>query len=411
MGIEPKFIPSPTKYDSSQTILATTWQGTKKIEVKEFPKPVITDPTDAIVQVTRTAICGSDLHFYTGYFPGMKPDDIVGHEWMGIVEDVGSEVKKVKKGDRVVSSFHLHCGRCKLCDMKEYTLCDNTNPSKEMEQQYGDRISGMYGYSHLTGGYAGGQAEYVRSLLADQTLLKVPDDMKNVSDAKLHFLSDIYPTAWHGNELAGVGKDTIVAIWGAGPVGMLAAKLAFIRGAKRVIQIDNVEYRLNFLKAKVPGVETVNFDKVDVVKTLKQMTDGHGPDAGIECVGMHYTKTTMHAAELKAGLETDSGDTVNEMLMAVRKGGRLGIIGAYADTVNHYKFGCFMEKGMHMSGGQCPTVRYWPHLIQLIKDGKIDPSFVITHELPLEAAAKGYHIFNDKLDNVVKVVLIPGKRA
>jgi threonine dehydrogenase-like Zn-dependent dehydrogenase len=320
-------------------------------------------------------------------------------------------VKNFKKGERVVVAFDIGCGSCFFCNKQLFSSCTNTNPTKEMEQLYGDRTAGMFGYSHLTGGHAGGQAEFARVPFADTNLLKIPEELQSVSDEKLLFFSDILPTAWHSVELGNVSKGDVVAIWGAGPVGILAARLAQIRGAKRVIVIDQEAYRLKFLQEKVPGTEIINFaqDK-DVVGKLKEMTN-YGPDVAIEAVGCHYTKSLVHTIQTKVGLETDSGDMLNEVIQAVRKGGRISVVGAYVGTVNMFNIGAFMEKQLTMAAGQTPCQKYWPTLLDLVQKGEIDPSMVISHVMSLEDAPKGYSIFNDKKDNCIKVVLKPSIKA
>jgi threonine dehydrogenase-like Zn-dependent dehydrogenase len=334
----------------------------------------------------------------------MQKHDVMGHEFMGIVEDVGSDVKNIQKGDRVVCSFDLGCGQCRFCkDLKLFSCCDITNPSKEMEKLYGHRISGMHGYSHLTGGYEGGQACFARVPFADVNTLKLP---KDIPDKHVILLSDVLPTAWWANELGDVGKGDIVAIWGAGPVGQLAAHCAQVRGAKQVILIDCVQYRLDFAKKNMPEVQTINFEKQNVKDALTEMT-GDGPDVGIEAVGFHYTKELSSKIQMGLKLETDPSDMLNEIIYCVRKGGRIGVVGVYAAKTNNYNIGAFMEKAMTMRAGQTPVQRYWHQLFQMVKDGILKPQMVITHELPLEKAPQGYKIFNEKEDGVVKIVMHP----
>jgi threonine dehydrogenase-like Zn-dependent dehydrogenase len=346
----------------------------------------------------------------------MEKGDVLGHEFMGIVEDVGSEVKNVQKGDRVVTAFDIGCHKCDYCTGKQklYSSCDNTNDSKQQEQLYGHRTSGkkqktliikknlflilgMFGYSHVTGGWDGGQAQYVRVPFADTNTLKISSSLP---DEKVLFLSDILPTGWHATELGEVSAGQTVAIWGCGPVGMLAALSAQYKKASRVILIDNVQYRLDFAKKHLPGVETINFFKRPTLEQLKELLP-NGPDVGIEAVGCHYTKTASHK------LETDPSEILNEMIMAVRKGGMISVIGIYVGTTNGFNIGAFMEKGMRMAAGQTPCQRYWSTLLPLIEKGELDPSFVITHTVPLEKAPDMYKMFNDKTDSCVKVVLKP----
>jgi threonine dehydrogenase-like Zn-dependent dehydrogenase len=387
------------------------WHGTKDIRLVEDTKvPMITDDKDVIIKVTNTAICGSDLHLYLGFMPGMLKGDLMGHEFMGIIEDVGPAVKSVQRGDRVVAAFDIACGHCFFCSKAQYSGCDSTNASKEQELLYGQHTCGIFGYSHLTGGYEGGQAEYVRVPFADVGCIKVPDD---VPDEKALLLSDILPTAWHATELGKVEAGNNVAIWGAGPVGCLAAHCAFSRGAARVVLIDCEEYRLKFAKEKIPQVETINFKKKKTVDVLHEMftVSGSyiGPDVAIEAVGFHYTKSSwIDFFEQKLGLETDPAYIINEMITCVRKGGRMSIVGVYSGYCNGFKIGAFMEKGLTMAAGQCPVQKYWEQLMELIQQGKLDPSFVVTHIAPLEKGPDMYKLFNDKKDGVVKVILRPG---
>lgn len=392
------------KHNDSKKMHGVEWQGKKSIGIGNRSVPVVTDPADAILKVTSTCICGSDLHLYLNAMPGMHKGFLLGHEFMGIVDSVGPKVTKVKPGDRVVACFDIGCGECMYCKDGIYSSCDVTNPSRVQEWLYGHRSAGFHGYSDLTGGWEGGQAEYARVPFANLNLLKVPDD---VPDEQVIFLSDILPTAWHANEMGEVSKDEIVAIWGAGPVGILAAHCAFHRGAARVILIDNQTYRLEHAKSKIPNVEVLDFSKDDTLKKLAEMVP-HGPDVSIEAAGFHYCKSWLHAIEMKVQLETDPADILNEMIYATRKGGRISIVGVYAGFTNHFNIGAFMEKGMTMRGGQTPCQRYWPTLLPKVLDGSLDPTIVITHKLPLEDAARGYHIFNEKIEGCIKVILKPG---
>jgi threonine dehydrogenase-like Zn-dependent dehydrogenase len=363
---------------------------------------MITEPKDALIRVTSTTICGSDLHLYLGEVPGMEKGDVMGHEFMGIVEQIGPQVKDIKPGDRVVVSFDIACGSCDYCQRAEYTLCDATNPSAEMEKLYGHRTSGMFGYSHLTGGYEGGQAEYVRVPFADMNCLKVPS---HLPDEKLLFLSDIVGTGWHANELAKISKGNTVAIWGAGPVGLMAAMWAKFRGAKRVIMIDGVSYRLQFARERL-GVETINFTEHDVEDTLRIMIPG-GPDAGIDAAGFRFPTTLLHKIQRAIKLETDSPQILTEIIRCVRKGGKIGIVGDYFAYTNQFPIGAFMEKGMEMSGGQSFTQRYWKELLGYIERGEVDPSFVITHKMTLEEGVEAYKMFDQKTNNAIKMFLKP----
>jgi len=325
-----------------------------------------------------------------------------------VVEEVGSNVTKFQKGDRAVASFELGCGKCVFCHHDQYSSCDTTNPSTKQGELYGDRTAGFHGYSHLTGGFDGGQAEYARVPFGDLNLIKVPSDM---SDNQVLFLSDILATGWHATELANVHDGDSVAIWGCGPVGILAAQCAHIRGAQRIIMVDNQQYRLDFAKQKMPYLELLNFDNTkDVVQSLKDMVP-YGPDVCIEAVGFHYATSIKDKIQMALMLETDPALMLNQMIMACKKRGRLSIVGVYAATVNGLNIGAFMEKGLSMAAGQTPVQAYWFKLLDLIKQGKLTPEMVITHELPLTEAAHGYKIFNEKTDNCVKVVLKPGLKA
>lgn len=334
----------------------------------------------------------------------------MGHEFMGIIREVGPEVQKFKVGDRVVACFDIACGKCFYCKHQWYSVCDKTNPedtvyTKTMDNMYGHRLCGIYGYSHLTGGFPGGQAEYVRVPIADMNLLKVPDDMK---DEQVLFLSDILPTAWHANEMGEVGKGDTVAIWGCGPVGILAAHCAFARGAKRVIMVDNVQYRLDYAKKKLKGnLDTINFNKRSPKEAIDELVGPNGVDVGIEAVGQHYTKKWSSTIEMSLMLEMDPSDMLNEIITCVRKAGRISIVGVYIGYTNHFNIGGFMEMSLTMRGGQTHVQRYWEDLLGMVREGKLDPTIVITHELPLEKAPYGYKIFNDKEDDCVKVVLKP----
>lgn len=388
-----------------RTMLAAAWRGKKSIKVEERPVPLLTDPTDVVIKVTATAICGSDLHLYLKGVAGMKSGDILGHEPMGVVEQVGPEVKNVKVGDRVVIAFDLGCGHCYYCNHQLFSSCNSTNPSKVQEAMYGDACGGFLGYSHLTGGWPGGQAEYLRVPFADVNCLKVPDSL---TDEQVLFLSDILPTAWHGCELGEVHEGDNVAIWGAGPVGQLAAQCARHRGAKQVFLIDSVPYRLEFAKATLGAdIHTINFKDTNVIKTLKELTE-EGPDVCIDCTGSHYATNLLHKVEYALQLELDTPEIVNECVEACRKGGRISVIAAYIGYVNHFNLGAFMEKQLTMRGGQTPCQKYWPTLLEKVKTGALDPTKIITHKLPLEEAADGYHVFNEKTDNCIKVVLYPG---
>ena len=416
------------------------WMGTKHVEVVDSPKPLVTDDNDALVKITSSCICGSDLHLYLGAMPGtiaafilviffhlsmpnnftifsilhrtgMKKHDIMGHEVMGIVESVGPSVRTLSVGDRVVVAFDIACGSCVYCKNGHFSGCDNTNPSKEQEMLYGHHTAGIFGYSQLTGGYEGGQAEFARVPLADVNCLKLPSESE-LPDDKVVLLSDVLSTAWHANELGRVAKGDSVAIWGAGPVGILAAHCAQVRGASRVVLIDQEDYRLQFAKEKLPGVETINFKTRKTLDQLHELFVDEdkryiGPDVVIEAVGFHYVNSFSHWFQMALKLETDPSEILNELIYAVRKGGRIAVVGVYAGVTNGFNIGAFMEKGLTMAAGQTPVQKYWKHLLGLIQDGTLHPEMIITHHVPLKNASEAYKMFNEKEDGCIKVVLKP----
>ena len=388
---------------------AVTWQGARDIQVVEVDRPAIAHPQDVILRVTSTAICGSDLHLYTGSFPraSMSKGDILGHEFMGVIHEMGEQVKGFKKGDRVVACFDIACGTCNCCQKGLFTLCDSVNDSAAQEAMYGDKTGAYFGYSHLTGGWAGGQADYVRVPFAEMNLLKVGSEAAH-PDLEVLLLSDVLSTAWHACEMGEVDKGDTVAIWGAGPVGILTAQCAQHRGASKVILIDQEAYRLEFAERRLdPRSLTVlnaRQHKNNISQAVREIFP-HGPDVCIEAVGFHYASTWLHKAEMAVGLETDPADVMNEIFTTVRKGGRISVVGVYLGYMNHFNFGCFMEKGLTMKAGQTPVQRYWKTLLQKIEKKELDPRIVITHEMSLDSAARAFKIFNDKEDGCVKVVL------
>ena len=319
------------------------------------------------------------------------------------MHEVGDAVQHLKKGDRVVCCFDIACGKCDTCRKGLFTLCDATNDSAAQEALYGDKSGGFFGYSHLTGGWAGGQADYVRVPFAEQNLLKVP---ATHDDLDVLLLSDVLSTAWHACEMGEVGRGDVVAIWGAGPVGILAAQCAQHRGAAHVVLIDPEGYRLEFAERRLDPrtLCTVNARQEDVAKKVRACFP-HGPDVCVEAVGFHYASSLLHKTEMALKLETDPADMMNEIFTTVRKGGRVSVVGVYLGYVNHFNFGCFMEKGLTMKAGQTPVQRYWKTLLEKVVKKELDPRVVITHELPLEEAAQAYKVFNDKEDGCVKVVL------
>jgi threonine dehydrogenase-like Zn-dependent dehydrogenase len=362
---------------------------------------MITEPGDAIIRVTSTTICGSDLHLYHHEFAGMEKGDIIGHEAMGIVTNVGENVKNLQKGDRVVISAVIACGQCYYCNLKRFSCCDITNPSKEMEALYGHRTGALFGYSHLLGGYEGCQAEYVRVPFADVNCLKVPS---HLPDEKVLFLSDIVCTAWHACELGEVSAGQTVAIWGMGPVGLLTVMWAKFRGASRVIAIDAIPNRLEL--ARTQGVEIIDFSKDDPIKKIQEICPG-GPDVCIDCVGFRFPKSLIHKVERMLRLETDAPDVLTECITCCKKSGVVSIVGDYISKANGFPIGAMMEKGLTMRGGQVFVQKYWKELLGYIEQGKVDPTFVITHTMPITQTAEAYRMFDRKEDGAIKIILKP----
>jgi len=390
-------------------VKATTWQGRNKVEVEEVPDPRILNGRDAVVRVTSTAICGSDLHLYDGYIPTMKKGDILGHEFMGEVVEVGRDAGDLKVGDRVVVPFPIACGHCTPCTRGLTACCENSNPNARLaEKMYGHALCGIFGYSHLTGGYAGGQAEYVRVPFADVGPVRIE---AGVPDEKVLFLSDILPTGYMGAEMCDIQRGDVVAVWGAGPVGQFAAASAFMLGAERVIVIDRFPYRLA-MAAEHSGAETLNYEQVDVPDALKEMTGGRGPDKCIDAVGMeaHHSSTAMYAydrVKQAARLETERPFALREAIQSCRSGGIVSVIGVYGGFVDKFPMGAVLNRGLTIRAGQCHVHRYMAPLLERIYAGDIDPTFVITHRMRLSDAPTSYEIFKHKQDDCVKCVLTP----
>jgi threonine dehydrogenase-like Zn-dependent dehydrogenase len=384
------------------------WRKTE-VRVVDVPDPKILNPHDAIVRVTLTAICGSDLHLYDGYVPTMMKGDILGHEFMGEVVEVGSEVRTLKVGDRVIVPFPIACGRCFYCQQQLWSLCDNTNPNAWMvEAMYGFSGAGLFGYSHLYGGYAGGQAEYVRVPFADVSPLKIPDGL---SDEQVLFLTDIFPTGYMAAEFCEIKPGDVVAVWGCGPVGQFAIKSARLLGADRVIAIDRFPERLRLAREQSQA-ETIDYSEVDDVFTvLKEMTGGRGPDACIDAVGMEAHGHTIDAlydrVKQTMRLEMDRSHVLRQALHCCRKGGIVSIPGVYAGFIDKIPFGAAFGKGLKLRMGQCHVQRYTRLLLDRIQRGEIDPSFVITHRVTLDDAPEMYRVFRDKEDECIKVVMRP----
>jgi threonine dehydrogenase-like Zn-dependent dehydrogenase len=390
---------------------ATVYSGRNSVSVAEVPDPKILNTRDAVVQITSTAICGSDLHLYDGYIPTVKRGDIFGHEFMGLVTDVGSDVDNLKPGDRVVVPFPIACGNCNACSAGLFSCCENSNPNAGMaEKMWGHSIAGIFGYSHMLGGYAGGQAEAARVPFADVGPLKIESDL---SDEQVLFLSDILPTGWMGAEMADITPGDVVAIWGAGPVGQFAIASAKALGAERIIAIDRFDYRLRMARDSAGATEVINYEEQpDVVEELKEMTGGRGPDACIDAVGMegHHAHTAVYAydrVKQAARMETERPYALREAILSCRNGGTVSVIGVYGGFMDKFPMGSVMNRSLTIRAGQAHVHKYMRPLLQRIENGEIDPTFVITHELGLDEVTNGYETFKHKQDECVKVVLKP----
>jgi threonine dehydrogenase-like Zn-dependent dehydrogenase len=386
---------------------ALCWHGANDVRVDNVPDPTIINPRDAIVKITSTAICGSDLHLYNGFIPTMQSGDILGHEFMGEVVELGSQVKNLKKGDRVVIPFTISCGSCFFCNRDLWSLCDNSNPNAGLaEKMFGHSPAGLFGYSHLTGGYAGGQAEYARVPFADVGPLKIPDGL---SDEQVLFLTDIFPTGYMAAENCDIQPGDTVAVWGCGPVGQFAIRSAFMLGADRVIAIDRVPERLQM--AAAAKAEIINYEEMDAGEAVTEMTGGRGPDSCIDAVGMEAHGTGLDALYDKAKqavrLESDRPTALRQVILACRKGGTVSIPGVYGGFVDKVPLGAAFNKGLTLKMGQTHVHRYLRPLLDRVQKGEIDPSFVITHRMKLDEAPHAYDIFKNKKDNCIKVVLKP----
>jgi threonine dehydrogenase-like Zn-dependent dehydrogenase len=389
---------------------ALCWHGKEDIRCDSVPDPRIEHPRDAIVKVTACAICGSDLHLYDGFMPGMQSGDIMGHEFMGEVVEVGPEAKgALEVGDRIVVPFTIICGACEQCRRGNFSVCETTNRNKEIaDKLFGHTTAGLFGYTHLTGGYPGGQAEYVRVPYADKTQIKVPKN--GLTDEQVLFLGDIFPTGWQAAVQCDLEPTDTVAIWGCGPVGQMAIRSAILLGAKQVIAINNVPERLSM--AKAGGAITINFDEESVVERLSELTRGKGPEKCIDAVGMeaHATATLdsiYDRAKQAVMLETDRPHVLREMIYVCRPAGVLSIPGVYGGLIDKIPFGAVMNKGLTIRTGQTHVNRWTDDLLRRIEEGQIDPSFVITHEVGLERGPEMYKTFRDKKDGCIKVVLKP----
>jgi threonine dehydrogenase-like Zn-dependent dehydrogenase len=388
---------------------ALTWHGKHDVRVDTVDDPEIVNPRDAIIKITSTAICGSDLHLYDGYIPTMKAGDILGHEFMGEVVEVGPK-STLKKGQRVVVPFTIACGQCFHCGKKQFSACPNGLPADNQDiamELYGHEMAGLFGYSHMTGGYAGGQAEYVRVPFSDVGPIVIPDGL---DDDKVLFLSDILPTGWMAAENAEIEPGDTIAVWGCGPVGLFAIQSAFLMGAARVIAIDHFPHRLEL--AKKFGAETVNFEESKTYEALVEMTGGIGPDAVIDCVGLEahgaFVDNVVDQIKVSTFLGTDRIHTIRQAIIACRKGGRVSMPAVYGGFVDKFPLGSFMQKGLTLKTGQTHVQRYLPGLLAAIMEDKIDTTFLISHRMALEDAPKGYQLFHDEQNTTTKIVLKPG---
>ncbi|HEV7443624.1 MAG TPA: zinc-dependent alcohol dehydrogenase [Steroidobacteraceae bacterium] len=389
---------------------ANCWNGAMDLRVQEVPEPRILNPRDAIIRITSTAICGSDLHIYDGYIPTMMKGDILGHEFMGEVVEVGPAVKNLKVGDRVVNPFPIACGNCFFCTSGQFSLCENSNPNAWMAEKFWGRSpAGLFGYSHMLGGYAGGQAEYARIPFADVGPIQVP---QHLSDEQVLFLSDIFPTGYMAAENCAIKPGDTIAVWGCGPVGLFAIASAFLLGAERVIAIDRFEERLRKAREDCKA-ETLNYDVVDPAEALREMTGGRGPDACIDAVGMeahgHGFFGTYDRVKKALHMATDRPTALREAILACRNGGTVSVPGVYGGLLDKVPMGAVVNRALTIKSGQTHVQRYLRPLLQLIEEGRIDPSFVVSHRLALDEAPQGYAMFRDKQDECIKVVLKPGQ--
>jgi threonine dehydrogenase-like Zn-dependent dehydrogenase len=377
------------------------------VKVESVPDPKILNQGDAIVKISSTAICGSDLHLFNGFMPTMEHGDILGHEFMGEVMEVGKNVKKLKVGDRVVVPFPIACGACWSCRNDMWSLCENSNPNAWIaEKMLGHSPAGVFGYSHMLGGFAGGQAEYARVPFADVGPLKVPSDL---GDEKVLFLTDIFPTGYMGAEMCDIKRGDTIAVWGCGPVGQFAIASAKLLGAERVIAIDRFPYRLRIARERAGADVTINYDETSVLEALKELTGGRGPDACIDAVGLEAHAPGVHGLYDKAKQsmrwENDRIAALRQAILSCRNGGTVSIVGVYGGYDDKFPLGSIMNRSLTIRSGQCHVHRYMKPLLGHIMKGDIDPSFVITHRMQLEDAAVGYDIFNHKEDDCLKVVL------
>jgi len=389
---------------------ATCWSGRNTVQVENVPDPKILNSRDAIVKITATSICGSDLHLYDGYVPTMRSGDILGHEFMGEIVETGREVNNLKVGDRVVVPFPISCGNCFQCRAGMFSCCENSNPNAGMaEKLWGHAVSGIYGYSSLTGGYAGGQAEYARVPFADVGPIKIENS--DLTDDQVLFLSDAFPTGFMGADVCEIKPGDVIAVWGAGAIGLFAIASARMLGAERVIAIDRFDYRLD--KARQAGAtDLIDYEQVEVPVVLKELTGGRGPDACIDCVGLeaHHAQPAVFSydrVKQATRAETERGYALREAILSCRNGGIVSIMGVYGGFMDKFPIGSMMNRSLTVKTGQAHVQRYLRPLLERIERGDIDPSFVISHHLPLDDAPRGYEMFKHKQDNCTKIVLTP----
>ncbi|MBA3538579.1 MAG: glutathione-dependent formaldehyde dehydrogenase [Deltaproteobacteria bacterium] len=386
---------------------ATCWEGKQKVRVQDVPDPRLLNAQDAIIKISSTTICGSDLHLYNGFIPSMQRGDILGHEFMGEVVEIGPGVRTLRVGDRVVVPFPIACGRCEECLLENYASCENSNPNAWLpEKMMGHPMCGVFGYSHLTGGFAGGQSEYVRVPYADIGPLKVPSYL---TDEQVLFLSDILPTGYMAAEFCEITPRKVIAVFGAGPVGQFAIASARMLGAQRVIAIDRFPYRLKLARDRAGATDIINYEETDVQEALRDLTGGRGPDACIDAVGMeahgHGVEFVYDNLKQKAKLQLDRALAIRHAIMACRSAGIVSVVGVYAGFVDKFPLGALMNRGITIKAGQCHVHRYMRPLLDRIENGEIDPSFVVSHHMDLSQAAEGYDMFVNKRDDVMKIIL------
>lgn len=387
---------------------ALCWYGVGDIRYESVPDPKIINPRDIVIRITSTAICGSDLHLYDGFIPTMENGDIVGHEFMGEVVETGRKVTNLQKGDRVVVPFTIACGGCFFCKRQLWSCCDNSNPNASIaEAMYGHSPSGLFGYSHMMGGYAGGQAEYARVPFGDVGPMKIPDGL---DDEKVLFLTDIFPTGYMAAENADIQPGDTVAVWGCGPVGQFAIKSAFMLGAERVIAIDREPDRLDRART-ASGAAIINYAETDVLEALNEMTGVRGPDSCIDAVGLEAHSNTLGGwydkAKAATLMATDRPNVLRQAIIACRKGGTVSVPGVYGGFLDKIPFGAVVQKGLTIRSGQTHVHRYLRPLLERVQKGEIDPSFIITHRLRLSDGPDAYKTFRDKQDDCLKVVMKP----